>query len=35
MFIRDLLATGRPSFSFEFFPPKSAEAAAQLEKTIA
>ena len=35
MLIRDLLATGRPSFSFEFFPPKSQEAAAQLEKTIA
>ncbi len=35
MLIRDLLATGRPSFSFEFFPPKSPEAAAQLEKTIA
>ena len=35
MLIRDLLAVGRPSFSFEFFPPKSAEAAAQLEQTIA
>jgi methylenetetrahydrofolate reductase (NADPH) len=35
MQIRELLAAGRPSFSFEFFPPKSEEAAAQLEKTIA
>ena len=35
MHIRDLLAAGRPSFSFEFFPPKSEEAAAQLERTIA
>jgi methylenetetrahydrofolate reductase (NADPH) len=34
MLIRDLLKTGQPSFSFEFFPPKSDEAAAQLEKTI-
>ncbi len=35
MQIRDLLAAGKPSFSFEFFPPKNEEAAAQLEKTIA
>lgn len=35
MQIQELLAGGRPSFSFEFFPPKSDEAAAQLENTIA
>ncbi len=35
MRICDLLAEGRPSFSFEFFPPKSDEAVAQLERTIA
>ena len=35
MLIRDRLATGRPSISFEFFPPKSDEAGAQLEQTIA
>jgi methylenetetrahydrofolate reductase (NADPH) len=35
MRIRDLLREGRPSFSFEFFPPKNDEAAAQLERTIA
>src|SRR5215471_3683987 len=35
MFIRDLLARSRPTFSFEFFPPKSEEAARQLEQTIA
>ena len=34
MQIRDLLAHGSPSFSFEFFPPKSEEAVAQLEQTI-
>lgn len=34
MQIRDLLGSGRPSFSFEFFPPKSDEAVAQLERTI-
>ncbi len=34
MLIRDRLATGKPSISFEFFPPKSDEAAAQLERTI-
>lgn len=35
MYIRELLAQGRPTFSFEFFPPKSEEAAKQLEQTIA
>ncbi len=35
MLIRELLAAGNPSFSFEFFPPKNDEAAAQLENTIA
>ncbi len=35
MQIRDLLAQKKPLFSFEFFPPKSDEAAAQLERTIA
>jgi methylenetetrahydrofolate reductase (NADPH) len=35
MKIRDLLSRGCPSFSFEFFPPKSEEAGVQLEKTIA
>jgi methylenetetrahydrofolate reductase (NADPH) len=35
MLIRDFLATGAPSISFEFFPPKSDEAVAQLERTIA
>ena len=35
MRISDILASKRPIFSFEFFPPKSDEAAAQLEKTIA
>jgi methylenetetrahydrofolate reductase (NADPH) len=35
MLIRDRLAAGTPSISFEFFPPKSDEAAAQLERTIA
>jgi len=34
MLIRELLAAGTPSFSFEFFPPKNDEAAAQLERTI-
>lgn len=34
MFIRDILASGTPSISFEFFPPKTDEAAAQLERTI-
>jgi len=31
--IADLLAVGR-TYSFEFFPPKSDEATALLEKTI-
>jgi methylenetetrahydrofolate reductase (NADPH) len=35
MLIRELLASGPPSISFEFFPPKSDEAGAQLERTIA
>src|ERR1700744_5863523 len=35
MHIRDLFRQGRPVFSFEFFPPRSEEAAAQLERTIA
>jgi len=35
MQIKDLLARGRPTFSFEFFPPKTEEAARQLEQTIA
>jgi methylenetetrahydrofolate reductase (NADPH) len=35
MQIRDLLASGAPSISFEFFPPKSDDAARQLEHTIA
>lgn len=30
MRIRELLATGRPSFSFEFFPPKTAQGQVQL-----
>ena len=35
MHIRELLGRGRPTFSFEFFPPKTEEAAKQLEHTIA
>lgn len=35
MFIRDRLSGGSPSISFEFFPPRTDEAAAQLELTIA
>src|SRR5689334_19587093 len=35
MYIRDLFRHPRPVFSFEFFPPRSEEAAAQLERTIA
>jgi methylenetetrahydrofolate reductase (NADPH) len=35
MLIRERLRSGKPSISFEFFPPKSDEAAAQLERTIA
>src|SRR5947208_3544377 len=34
MKIKELLTRGRPTFSFEFFPPKSEEAARQLEQTI-
>ncbi len=34
MLIRDLLASREPSISFEFFPPKTDEAAAQLQATI-
>lgn len=34
MQVRDLLAGRRPVFSFEFFPPKTDEAARQLERTI-
>jgi methylenetetrahydrofolate reductase (NADPH) len=35
MHIGDLFGQSRPVFSFEFFPPRSEEAAAQLERTIA
>lgn len=35
MHIRERLRSGTPCISFEFFPPKSAEAGAQLERTIA
>ncbi|HEY1120699.1 MAG TPA: methylenetetrahydrofolate reductase [NAD(P)H], partial [Haloferula sp.] len=34
MHIRDILATRRPTFSFEFFPPKSTAAVEDLYKTI-
>ena len=34
MRIRELLSKGRPCFSFEFFPPKTDEATAELYKTI-
>lgn len=34
MRIRELLATGRPSFSFEFFPPKTEEGSTHLLRTI-
>ena len=34
MRIDELLATGRPSFSFEFFPPKTDEAVRQLSETV-
>ncbi len=34
MHIRDLFGQARPVFSFEFFPPRNEEAAAQLERTI-
>src|SRR5215469_6328645 len=35
MQIKELLGRGRPTFSFEFFPPKTEDAARQLEQTIA
>jgi methylenetetrahydrofolate reductase (NADPH) len=35
MRIRELLTTGRPSFSFEFFPPKDQAGFAQLRETLA
>jgi methylenetetrahydrofolate reductase (NADPH) len=35
MRIRELLTTGRPSFSFEFFPPKDDNGFAQLRDTLA
>src|SRR5258708_6993225 len=35
MQIRDLLPRGQPTFSFECFPPKTDDAARQLEATIA
>lgn len=35
MHIKELLDRGRPTFSFEFFPPKSEEAVKQLAHTIA
>lgn len=35
MRIRELLSTGKPSISFEFFPPKDETAAQNLGKTIA
>ncbi len=34
MRIDELLASGRPSFSFEFFPPKTDEAVRQLSETV-
>jgi methylenetetrahydrofolate reductase (NADPH) len=34
MYIRDIFGSGLPAFSFEFFPPRSEEAASQLERTI-
>jgi methylenetetrahydrofolate reductase (NADPH) len=34
MLIREFLASGAPSISFEFFPPKTDQAVAQLEQTI-
>ena len=34
MKIRDLFATGKPLFSFEFFPPKTDAGMATLEKTM-
>jgi methylenetetrahydrofolate reductase (NADPH) len=35
MHIKDFLARGRPTFSFEFFPPRTDDAARQLDQTIA
>jgi methylenetetrahydrofolate reductase (NADPH) len=35
MRIRELLTTGRPSFSFEFFPPKDEAGFMQLRETLA
>jgi methylenetetrahydrofolate reductase (NADPH) len=35
MRIRELLSTGRPCFSFEFFPPKDDAGFAQLRETLA
>ena len=35
MRIRELLTTGRPSFSFEFFPPKDEAGVAQLRESLA
>ncbi len=35
MRIRELLTTGRPSFSFEFFPPKDEAGFAQLRESLA
>ncbi len=34
MHISDIIKPGEPTFSFEFFPPKNAEAAAALYETI-
>ncbi len=34
MRIRELLSTGRPSFSFEFFPPKTDEGLVALRQTV-
>lgn len=35
MYIKDFLAQRRPTFSFEFFPPRTDDAARQLDQTIA
>jgi methylenetetrahydrofolate reductase (NADPH) len=32
--VRELLATERPTWSFEFFPPKTPEAEAQLWQAL-
>jgi methylenetetrahydrofolate reductase (NADPH) len=34
MRIRELLSTGRPSFSFEFFPPKTEAGLEQLRESV-